>query len=493
MAERPYERLSGLDQSFLVFESGSTHMHVAATLIIESGGLRRPDGGIDIERIRAYTASRLHRIPRYRQRLAYTPLDRHPVWIDDEHFNIDYHVRHTALPRPGDERQLKNLAARVMSQQLDRAKPLWEIWVVEGLEGDRFALVAKTHHCLADGLAAVDLLGMLLCPDPSDEIDEVPPWVPRRGPGRLELVRDELTRLATTPLGVLRALRRRLDDPDGLGGEVVEHLRGLAGTLGVGLRGSEETPLNQSIGPHRRFDWVSLDLADVRDVKRCLGGTVNDIVLATVAGAVRRFLTHRGVDCDSIRFRVLAPVSVRSGSKAAVLGNQVSLWLIDLPIGEEDARLRLDQIRDTTAELKEARQALGAKLLTEATEWSGSTLLSLGVRLLSRTLPFNLIVTNVPGPQRPLYLLGSRLLEAYPVVPLFWNQALGVALFSYTGRLHWGINADWDRVPDLSLFVDAIVASFDELRAAAAESRVASRPKRRRTRPPGPDRPIAEA
>ncbi len=468
MAPQNYERLAGLDHTFLVFESARTHMHVAATLIFDAKPLTRPEGGIDIERIRAYTASRLHLIPRYRERLAYTPLDRHPIWIDDDHFNIEYHVRHTCLPSPGDERQLKRLAGRIMSQQLDRDKPLWEIWVVEGLQHDRCALVTKTHHCMIDGVAAVDLLAVLMRPEPTESIEEAPPYIPRPAPDRIRLLRDEVRRLAWTPFALARGARRWLEEPEELRSDLRERMRGLAETLGVGLAGAGDTPLNQPIGPHRRFDWVSMDLGVVRNVKNRLGGTVNDVVLATVTGAVREFLRYRRVDVEALSFRVLAPVSVRRKDERGTLGNRVSVWFVDLPIAERDPRVRLEQIRETTAELKESKQALGASLLTRASEWTGSTLLSMGVQILHRALPFNLVVTNVPGPQVPLYLLGSQLQECYPQVPLFMGQGLGVALFSYAGRLNWGFNADWDRVPDLSLFADAIVASFKELRDAAA-------------------------
>ncbi len=492
MSAPPYDRLSGLDHTFLLLEGANTHMHVAATLIFEAGALGRAGAGLDIERIRAYVASRLHLIPRYRQRLAHTPLDNHPVWIDDEHFNLDYHVRHTSLPRPGDERQLKRLAARIMSQQLDRAKPLWELWVVEGLEGDRFALVAKTHHCMIDGLAAVDLLAVLLRNDASEGIELGPPFKPRSAPSRLRLASDEVVRLATSPLGLLQTLRRGIGDPGELRGEALSRLRGLAETLGIGLRSGEATPLNRPIGPHRRFDWIAMDLADVREVKKRLGGTLNDVVLATTAGALRTFLQQKRVDVDQLNFRILAPVSMRDPAQEGTLGNQISMWLLDLPIGEADPKLRLDQIHDTTEELKETRQAVGARLLAQATNWTGSTLLSMGVRLLHRALPFHMVVTNVPGPQIPLYLLGARMLEAYPQVPLFMNQGLGVALFSYVGRLYWGFNADWDRVPDVPLFADAIVASFNELRSAALASEAPHRRRRARA-PRAAGRPIGEA
>ena len=477
MAGEAYERLGGMDSSFLVFEGPTTHMHVSATLVFDSGPIAKPDGGIDIDQIKAYIASRLHLIPRFRQRLAYVPVENHPVWVDDEHFNIHYHVRHTSLPRPGDDLQLKRLAARIMSQQLDRAKPLWEFWIVEGLQNNRFAIVNKTHHCMIDGLAGVDLLAILMSLEPIDEIEESPAFVPKPAPKGIDLVRSELLRRAYSSFEVVRGLRRALEG----GAELGWRVRALGETLGQGLRSAPETPINQPIGPHRRFDYLSMELEDVRAVKNKLGGTVNDVVLATVAGAVRKFLQRRRVEIDPLKFRVLAPVSARSKEQKGVLGNQLSMWLLDLPIAEADPKKRLEKLCQVTGALKESKQALGARTLVQATEWTGSTLLSLASRLLHRARPFNLIVTNVPGPQVPVYLLGAQLESCYPQVPLFPNQALGVALLSYNGRLCWGFNADWDLVPDLPLFADSIVASFNELREVVTPIRVTTR-ERKRTR-----------
>lgn len=467
MAGEYYERFEGLDHSFLVLEGPSTHMHVAAALLFDASPLTGHGGGLDIDRIRAHVASRLHLLPRYRQRVAWIPLENHPVWVDDDHFNLDYHVRHTSLPRPGDDPQLKRLCARIMSQQLDRAKPLWELWVVEGLEDGRFALLAKTHHCMVDGLAGVDLLGLLLSPTREPSIEESPPFVPRPAPSGVELLRGEILRRVPSPFGLARAVSAALRAPERIGAELAGRALAIAETLSSGLRGSSPTPLNRPVGPHRRFDWLTLSLDDVREVKQRLGGTVNDVVLATVSGAVRSFLDRRRVDPGEISFRALTPVSVRSREDRRPSGNRISMWLVDLPVAEPDPAVRLEKIRETTSKLKESNQALGAKALVQATEWTGSTLLSLGVQLIERTRPFNLVVTNVPGPQVPLYLLGAELQSCFPVVPLWANQGLGVAIFSYRGALCWGFNADWDLLPDLAVFADGIAASFAELRSAS--------------------------
>jgi WS/DGAT/MGAT family acyltransferase len=469
MADCAYERLSDFDSTFLVFENPCAHMHVGATKIFAGGPLTTPEGGIDVERIRRYVESRLHLIPRYRQRLQRTPIENHPIWIDDDHFNLFYHVRHTRLPPPGEERQLKRVAGRLMSQPLDFHKPLWEMWVIEGLAGGRFAVVTKTHHCMIDGISGVDLLSTLLTPEPTAAVGPVHRWVPRPAPSAVQLVRSEIGRRLGAPLAIAGAIRRLLGDEGGVRHQLAERLRAAARLLQTGLRNASSTPFNQPIGPFWRFDWLPMPLDAVRTVKRRLGGTVNDIVLATVAGAVRRFLWEsRHIDVQSLDFRVLAPVSTRTDAERGTLGNRVAAWIVPLPLDERDPLRRLERIRRTTAELKVSRQALAADMLTQVTEWTGTTLLSLGARLMTYARPFNLVVTNVPGPQTPLHLLGSRMLEAHPMVPLFGNLAAGIALFSYDGTLYWGFTADWEHFPDLHDFVEAIGVSFHELYEAAA-------------------------
>ena len=473
----PYERLGFLDNSFLIAESPTMHMHIGGTATYEAGPLGTPEGGVDIERIRAYVASRLHRIPRYRQVLHHLPIDGHPAWVDDQHFNIDFHVRHTSLPRPGDDRQLKRLAGRIMSQQLDRSKPLWEMWIVEGLSGgDHFAMITKVHHCMIDGMSSVDLLEVLLTPTPTETIDAPARWVPRPTPGRLALVQTEMMRRARIPFDTVAGFRRVIAEAEDPRSNVRAMLRAIRDTVSLGLRRCSDTPLNKPIGPHRRLDWLAMSVADVKAVKQKLGGSLNDVVLATVAGAVQQFLEERRVSVEGLEFRVMAPVSVRASGERGTLGNRVSAWIIELPIDERDPRRRLERIREETARLKESKQALGADLLTQAVAWTPSTLLSLGSRMAMRALPFNLVVTNVPGPQVPLYLLGARMLDNYGALPLTDYLGLGIVLFSYAGRLCWGFTGDWDLMPDLADFVRATEASFAELCAAAGVTRGAAAP-----------------
>jgi WS/DGAT/MGAT family acyltransferase len=468
MASLAYERLGFLDNSFLLAESPTNHMHIAGTATYEAGPLRTAEGGIDVDRIRSYVASRLHRIPRYRQVLLDVPIDGHPAWVDDQHFNVDYHVRHTSLPRPGDDRQLKRLSGRIMSQQLDRSKPLWEMWIVEGLAGgDRFAVITKVHHCMIDGMSSVDLLEVLLEPTPSTTIDPTPRWVPRPVPGRWALIQAETLRRVRAPIETVAGLPRMIAEAQNPRSNLRAMLRAVRDTVGMGLRTCSDTPLNKPIGPHRRFDWLAMSIADVKAVKNRLGGSLNDVVLATVAGAVREFLEERRVNVEDLQFRVMAPVSVRSREERGTLGNRVSAWVVDLPIAERDPRRRVALIAEATGKLKESKQALGADLLTQAASWTPSTLLSLGSRMVLRALPFNLVVTNVPGPQVPLYLLGARMLDNYGQVPLTDYLGLGIVLFSYAGRLCWGFTGDWDLLPDLHRFVTATEESFRELCAAA--------------------------
>jgi WS/DGAT/MGAT family acyltransferase len=467
MAGYAYDRLSVVDNSFLAIESPSAHQHVGAVTLFDAGPLRRADGGIDIDRVRAYVDARLHLIPRYRQRLTVVPLGTRLVWVDDEHFNIHYHVRHTSLPRPGDERQLERLAARIVSQQLDRAKPLWEMWIVEGLADGRFALIAKTHHSMIDGIAGVDLMAVLLSPTDDDAIPPRPTWIPRPAPGRFALFRAEWTRRLSEPLALLSSVPCTLAAPATLVSQAFESVRAVIETLGSTLHPASPTPFNRAIGPHRRIDWMMLDLAAVKAVKDTLGGTVNDVVLATVAGALRRFFERRRINPDLLDIRANVPVSLRTKEERGTLGNRIALWMTELPVAESDPLRRLAAVRATTARLKASKLAMGAEVLAAVSEWTSSTLLALAVQLSTRSRPFNLVVTNVPGPQIPLYLVGAPLRECYPIVNLLANQGLGVALFSYAGRLCWGITADWDLVPDLHDFVGDIEASFAELRHAA--------------------------
>jgi diacylglycerol O-acyltransferase len=479
-----YERLSALDASFLGIEDESCHMHVGAVSMFDAAPLRDAAGGIDIDTIRRAVHARLHLVPRFRQRLAYIPYERIPIWVDDDRFRLAYHVRHTALPHPGDERVLKRLVGRIMSQALDRKRPLWEMWVVEGLDGDRFALLSKTHHCMIDGISGADLMSVILSPVPQTDPGTPEPWSPRPRPSDARLIFDEVLRRGAQPPAVLRAARTLVREPVQTLQEAADAALGIVQTLAPAFSPVSQTPINVEVGPHRRFDWTEMRVADFKAVKNVLGGTLNDVVLATVAGALRRFFERRGLDPDELEIRAMVPVSVRAHDDHGTLGNRVTQLTAPLPVQLDDPVARLQAVRETTANLKESKQALGGEVLTAISDWTVPNLLVQAVRLASRARPYNLIVTNVPGPQVPLYLLGSLMRTAYPVVPLFENLGLVVGLFSYNGGLFWGVNADWEQIPDLHDFILAIEASFVELQRAAQQAQGRRAPQRRKRRGP---------
>jgi WS/DGAT/MGAT family acyltransferase len=463
-----YERLTALDASFLGIEDPSTQMHVAAVLLFEGSTLQKDTGGLDIDRIRAFINSRLDELPRYRQRLAWIPIENHPVWVDDSHFNIQYHVRHAGLPQPGDERQLKRLAGRIMSQKLDAGKPLWEMWFVEGLGDDRFALITKAHHCMIDGVGGLDVLSALLQAEPVERTDEPSRWYPRPLPTATELLSGELQRRASLPFTLVRETLGAVVHVRRTVASVSEASQAVGEALGAGLRPASATPLNPDhIGPHRRFDTLTLDLARAKAVTERLGGTVNDVVVAVITGAVRRFLLERGVPVANLRFRALLPVNLRTEEQHGRMGNRLGMMIANLPIAETDPIERLRRVQAATQALEHSRQIRGTELLEEWGDWTPSGLFTRMLRLAAQVRTFNLVITNLPGPRVPLYLLSARLLAPYPMVPLYSNQALGIGLFSYQDTLYCGLNSDWDRLPDLHDLTEGLARSFEELAKAA--------------------------
>lgn len=492
MAYTYYERLSALDATFLEVEDTTAHMHVGAVSLFDAPPLFGPDGLIDIDRIRRLVEVGIERVPRYRQRLDTIPLFGYPVWVDDDGFNLNYHVRHVRLPTPGDERQLKRLTGRIMSQRLDRGKPLWELWIVEGVERQRVALITKAHHCMTDGVGSVELSGALMreTAEMGQRLDKPPHWIPRPTPSPRELLLGELARRAAEPVAALDAVRQAARDPVRTFGAVRDALSGVGEAIAAGLRPASPTPLNTDIGPHRRFDWLDMDLAAVKEVKSRLGGTVNDVVLSVVSGALSRFLRGRGLHPQDLDFRAMIPVNVRTEGEREDLGNRITMMVARLPLDERDPRRRLQRVTQSTTELKRSRQALGVKTLEDVSDWTLTTLFTAFVRLSTSSRPYNVVVTNVPGPQVPIYFLEAPLRAVYPLVPLNRNQALGIALFSYNKGLYWGFNADWDAIPDLHDLVEAVAKEFTLLRNAAAagplpelrstERRPAARAHRRR-------------
>jgi diacylglycerol O-acyltransferase len=459
MPETFYERLSALDATFLDVESKSAPMHVGAALIFDAKPLTLEHGGLDIERLTRYTTAAVDSIPRYRQRVEWIPGYGHPVWVDDDRFNMHFHLRHTRLPLPGDERSLKRLVGRLFSQHLDRSRPLWEFWVVEGVENDRFALIIKVHHCMVDGIAGVELLQALLTVSPDAPEREPEEWKPRPAPSRTQLLVGETNHR----IDGLRKLSHFLP-------RVRQNFQGLSSLLRSGMKPAPRTIFTeQDISPYRRFDWVRFALDDVKAVKNTLGGTINDVVVATVTGAVRRFLLRRGSDVDSMEgFRTALPVNIRKAGGSTV-GNQVALLLADLPVSEPDPIQRLKKVIHVTTELKkESNQTGGAALIEEVADLTTKRIVSELYLVAMKLRTYNLIITNVPGPPFPLYLLSSPMKSIYPMVPLMRNQNLGIALFSYAGGLHFGLNADWESFPDVHEFVEDLEISFAEYTQLAA-------------------------
>ncbi len=483
MVHRRYERLSGLDASMLALEDHDAHMHIGGVTIFDAGPLWKPDGGIDIDVIREFVSSRLHLVPRYRQRLAWTPIERQPIWVDDARFNILYHVRHASLPQGSGERELKRLAGRVFSQALDRGKPLWEMWFVEGCGERRFAMIAKVHHCMVDGIAGMELMRHLLQSRPEAEIPSREPWIALPPPRRERLLVDAALRpagaLARDGWQALRAPREALRAVGDAAAGLVENARS-------SLRAAPETSLNVAIGPHRRLDWLHTELDAFREIRSRLGGTLNDVVLAVVAGAVRRFLEARHDAVSNVDFRVLIPVSTRSrGEGEEARGNRVSLLVAPLPIDVRDPGERLRQIVATTSELKSSRQALVTPAIEKIAEWTWPGLVGVMARAAAGSRRYNLLVTNIPGPREPAYLLGARQLEVFPAVPLFQGQAVAIGLLSYEKGLHWGFNSDWDAMPDLHELVLAVEAELAEMQGAAARERRRKAPAGRQRRAAG--------
>jgi diacylglycerol O-acyltransferase len=464
------DRLTGLDTSFLHLEDASSHMHVASVMLFEGSPPPYDELLEAIER-------RLHLVPRYRQRLAFVPLGQgRPKWVDDPRLNLRYHVRATALPAPGDEDQLKELAGRVFAQQLDRDKPLWEVWLVDGVEGDRFALLSKTHHALVDGISGVDIISVLFdtSPEPAAPADPGDRWLPRPLPTRAQLLAEALLERGTIPAEVSRSVRAVFRGPRRILAGARDAAVGVGAMAWAGLNPAPSSPYNQSIGPHRRFTWVRADLDEVKAIKNALGGTVNDVVLATVAGALGKHLRRRGQDTDGLELKAMIPVSVRADVERGALGNRVAAMMAPLPVWCQDPVARLDIVREELKDLKSGGQAVGAQVLTELTGFAPPTVMGQAARLVSRQRMFNLVVTNVPGPQFPLYLAGRRMLDPFPMVPLAKNQALGIALLSYAGKINFGLVGDWDLMWDLDEFADDLRESLEELADAAGVELAAS-------------------
>ena len=458
------DRLSAIDAGFLAQEKPNTHMHIGALALFDG----EPP---ELDEFLAHIESRLHLVPRYRQKLATPPLETgRPLWIDDPTFNLAYHVRHTALPPPGDEDALLNLCARVFSQRLDRSKPLWEMWLVEGLEGGGFALVSKTHHAVVDGVSGVDLSTVLfdLTPGaPSDTSGLAEPWVAQPGPTSAELaargVQGAVRAVADVAGGALGAISRP--------GDTLERAREVAAGIGevawTALNHPPDTPFNVPPGPHRRIKLVRAGLDEFKLVKSAFGTTVNDVVLAVVTGALAFFLQSRGRRTEGLELKAAVPVSVRSEEQKGALGNQLTQLMAPLPVFLDDPLARLRYVKDAMDGLKESRRLLAASAIASLQDFAPPTLHAQASRLNFSGRFFNLLVTNVPGPQFPLYVLGRKLSEIFPIPFLAGERALAIAIISYDGKVGFGLLGDYDALPDLDVVAEGIEASLAQLVALA--------------------------
>ncbi len=464
------DRLTGLDSSFLHLEDGPAHMHVASTTVFEGPAP-------EIEELREHILSRLHLVPRFRQKLKFVPYGQgRPIWIDDPQFNMDYHVRHTALPEPGSEQQLRTLAARIFSQRLDRSKPMWEMWLVDGLDGGRFGIVTKSHHCLIDGVSGVDITTVLFDAKPDAPSASAESWEPGPEPSDAEVLGRALAERATTPAEALRGVRAVFRQPRRVAEALLGGLESMGALARAGVA-APDSPFNVPISPYRRFEWVRGDLDDYKRIKNTVGGTVNDVVLAAVSGALGRFLRARGHATAGLELKAMIPISVREADQHGALGNKVSTMYATLPVGIEDPVERLKAISASMGDLKESKQAVGATLLTELADFAPPTILSQAGRLQSRQRFFNMVVTNVPGPQFPLFLMGRELEAMYPMVPLAKRQTVCFGIMSYNGQVNFGLIGDYEAMADLDSLAHDLSESLAELKALVPGEGRSKKPK----------------
>jgi len=482
------EWMSPIDSSFLHIENETTPMHIGGVSIF--AGPPPP-----ITDLRAMVAGKLALVPRYRQKVRFVPLAAGPpIWVDDPHFSLDYHLRHTAVPRPGSEEQLRQMAARVFSQALDRNKPLWELWMVEGLGDGRWALLSKVHHCMVDGVAATDLMSVMFSDEtaPADRSAEATErdWSPAPEPSALEVLLRTAARRAS-PGGQLEAVQRALRTPR-------ETMRGIAEVARAAFAASSSlrpvgaSSLNGPIGPHRRWSWASVRLSDVKIVRAALGGTVNDVVLTLITNGFSDLLESRGERIAEDRVvRTMVPVSVRRRGERGVYNNRVSAVFAGLPVGLTSPAQRLERIRNEMDGIKQSKQAVAGDVLSSLSGFAPPLLLALGSRLvtLSPRLNMHTATTNVPGPQQPVQTLGRRLLESYPFVPVVGSIRIVVAIFSYDGGLYFGVTGDYDGAPDIDVLTAGITTGMEQLLALATPAKPARAKRASRTRAQSRTRP----
>jgi WS/DGAT/MGAT family acyltransferase len=469
-----YDRLSALDETFLHLERPETPMHVGAIAILERDPFFGPDGLFRLDDVRRLVESRLSLIPRFRRKVVHVPFGLgRPIWVDDEDFSIARHVRLTALPPPGSRRQLVALAERLMEQVLDRDHPLWELWFVEGVDrGGRVAVIHRSHHTLTDGISGIDIATALFDFTPEPAVVESLPWKPEPPPDPARLVLDSLCERVRTPIELAGVARRSAAAPREAAGRAAQVARSVGALLGNGPI-APTLSINATIGAGRNIATVRVPLDTVKDVRHRFGCTVNDVVLAGVGGALARLLDARGELRPDLSVKVFCPVSVRDESERSQLGNRISAMFVPLAVGQPDPRARLRAVSASTAHLKDWEQAVGAATLIGLTEFAAPTLLGLAARAAHEQPFANLIVTNIPGPQVPLYCLGARLVELYPLAPLSRNLTINIAVMSYCGELYFGLVGDGAAAPDLELLAGGIEDAFEELHDLVGGTRAA--------------------
>jgi WS/DGAT/MGAT family acyltransferase len=462
------DRMSATDAGFYYAESENTPMHVGSVSVFEGPA---PSYG-DLVRL---LLSKLPLVPRYRQRVRSVPLHLgRPLWVDDEHFQILYHVRQTALPRPGGREQLRNLAGRVLGQRLDMSKPLWEVWLVEGLEEGRWALILKVHHCMVDGVAGSDLMQLIFDSRPDAEHGEPPDWTPHRSPSTLAVMAGAVQDAALHPTRQLLATRA-VGGAVGAAKGLVRTGRGLGSampTLARQLTTPVARTLNGPIGPHRRWAWTDTQLTEVKRVRTALGGTVNDVVLAAIARGFRDLLQGRGALSEGVVVRSMVPVSVRTEGERGSLNNKVAAVFVDLPVAESDPRARLASIRKQMDHHKSVLQMLDTRSIIGMADFTAPAVLAFGVKGGIRAGQWysQAVTTNVPGPRVPLFILGCRMLNSHAYVPIASGIRISIGVFSYLDEMTFGINADFDAFPDVDVLAEGIDHGMDELCALSSES-----------------------
>ena len=451
------DRLSALDCSFLHLDSPTTPMHISSLAIYEGPAPR------DAE-LRNMLASRLHLVPRFRQRIATVPFNQHrPVWIDDTNFDLDAHLHHVSLPAPGTEEQLLGVCEQLLATPIDKCRPLWEMWLIDDVFGGRFAILSKVHHALWDGVTGADIHAVLLDTSPDPEDPTAVPWAPRPEPTKAQLLADGIAKRMAEPLSTVRSARNALRDPGKVARRAKDLTAGAVASMSAAMQPAPTSPLNVPISSRRRYELVRSSLADFRAIGTMFGTTVNDVVLAVVAGALRRWLEQRNISAYDLR--AMVPVNVRRKSDRGVPGNKVSMFLVPLPVGLADPVRRLADVHGTMEHNKRSTQLQATDLVTELAAFAPSQVVAGLTRMQSVARMFNLVTTNIPGPQFPLYLLGRRLVDLFPQAPLAANQALSIAVMSYDGTMGFGLLADRDALPDVDVIARGIEASIAELLA----------------------------